>query len=303
MAPSKKIIVCCDGTGNDSDGTMNVPTNVAKIARCLNRTGPAVGSGNQIPQLVYYQSGIGTKSSGSLGQAFDGLTGRGITENIRSSYSFICNNYEMDDEIYLIGFSRGAYTARCLSTLLNDVGILTKHALGYFYDIFHIWQAKNIGKRHEPTHPGLPEWLDVSKVLDADRHLTFDRFKIRVTVCAVFDTVGSLGIAASDSDSKVDYVKDVLRGAGFLKWLPGLGKGSEAFEFVDTVVSQNIDHAFQALALDEHRGHFPPTVWENPPRPQNDAHPEYRCNDLQQCWYVFPACLPSDTGLVCYQMF
>src|SRR5947209_841996 len=86
MAPSKKIVVCCDGTGNDSDGTLNVPTNVAKIARCLNHEGPAVGSEKQIPQLVYYQSGVGTKSSGSIGHAFDGLTGRGITENIRSAY-------------------------------------------------------------------------------------------------------------------------------------------------------------------------------------------------------------------------
>ena len=79
MAPSKKIIVCCDGTWMDSDNTGVTPTNVTKIARCLNHQGKSLQDpGKTIPQIVYYQSGVATQNTGTLGQNFDGLTGRGV---------------------------------------------------------------------------------------------------------------------------------------------------------------------------------------------------------------------------------
>ena len=275
MAPTKKLIICCDGTGNDSDGTTNVPTNVAKIARCLTHRGPSLTTADSIPQFVYYQSGIATKSSGSLGARFDGLTGRGITENIRSAYSFICNNYEPDDEIYLIGFSRGAYTVRCISTLINDIGLLTKHSLGYFYDVFTAWQAKNILAKDDARRDEPNKYTQIRDMLLSDASFAYKPGSVRITACAVFDTVGSLGIAATESDSTFDYITDILRGAG-IHWLPRTAKGTQAFEFVDTVVSPNIDHAIQALALDEHRGHFPPTIWEDPDK---------TAKSLKQCWF------------------
>jgi uncharacterized protein (DUF2235 family) len=82
MPPTKKIIVCCDGTWDDSDGTLMIPTNIAKIARCINHTGHATDEDGKktdqiIPQVVYYQSGVGSKSFGPIEHLFDGFTGRG----------------------------------------------------------------------------------------------------------------------------------------------------------------------------------------------------------------------------------
>lgn len=64
----------------------------------------------------------------------------GLSENIRVAYSFICNNYAPGDEIILIGFSRGAFTARSIAALIYSVGLLTPHGLQYFYQIFKDWE-------------------------------------------------------------------------------------------------------------------------------------------------------------------
>ena len=197
----------------------------------------------------------------------------GINENIRSAYGFICNNYVQDDEIYLVGFSRGAYTARCISALINDVGLITKHALGYFYDIYNAWQAKNVIAKHKPGAPLPASFAKIQEKLLSNPDVT--RRNVRVNVCAVFDTVGSLGIPVADHgplNLPVNYIKDALRAAG----LSSL-QGTEAFTFVDTVIAPCIDHGIQALALDEHRGHFVPTVWENP---DNTA------KSLDQVWFT-----------------
>ena len=177
-----------------------------------------------------------------------------------------------DDEIYLIGFSRGAYTARCISALINDVGLMTKHSLGYFYDVYNAWQAKNVTQKHKPGGPLPASFKDVQKNLLSNPAVT--RQNIRVTACAVFDTVGSLGIPVSDHGPfglPVNYIGDALRAVGLTSL-----QGSEAFTFVDTVIAPCIDHGIQALALDEHRAHFTPTIWENP---DNTA------KSLKQCWF------------------
>jgi len=75
--PSKRIVLCCDGTWDDSDGTLLPPTNVTKIARSIRRQAK-LADGTTIPQIVFYQSGIGAKSPNKEAHALDGLTGRGM---------------------------------------------------------------------------------------------------------------------------------------------------------------------------------------------------------------------------------
>ena len=179
------------------------------------------------------------------------MTIAGITEHVRVAYGFISNNYEQDDEIYLVGFSRGAYTVRVISALINDLGLLTKHSLGYFYDIFNAWQSKNVVAKYvsHPSSEPAPIFTAIQDKLLKNPSFAFQN--VRINACAVFDTVGSLGIPVNDKGPlgrPVDYLSDILRSAG-IHWLPGTAKGTEAFTFVDTVVSANIDHAIQALAL------------------------------------------------------
>jgi uncharacterized protein (DUF2235 family) len=83
IMPHKRIIVCCDGTWNNADGTGQVPTNVAKLARCIDNEAEVLhedGKRVLIKQIVYYQRGIGSVGGwlfGKFENAIEGATGRG----------------------------------------------------------------------------------------------------------------------------------------------------------------------------------------------------------------------------------
>src|SRR5690606_17210148 len=115
----KRLVICCDGTWNRADqeeDDIPCPTNVVKIAfRIAKRDG-------DIPQLVYYDEGVGTGNS--LDRVTGGAFGRGLEENIHQAYRFLIANYEPGDEIFLFGFSRGAFTARSLGGMIRKCGIL-----------------------------------------------------------------------------------------------------------------------------------------------------------------------------------
>jgi uncharacterized protein (DUF2235 family) len=142
---SKTIVICCDGTWQNSNygwkkdgffglgpGHAVVPTNVTHISRAL-AAEDKVGN----PQIVYYQAGVGTGWS-VIEQLWGGSTGEGLGENIREAYAFLVNNYQDGDRIVLIGFSRGAFTARSIGGLIGDFGLLDKRYNGmqYFYNFF-----------------------------------------------------------------------------------------------------------------------------------------------------------------------
>ena len=117
---SKNIVVCCDGTGNEYG---NNNTNVVDMYE------PVVRDKDQI---AYYDPGVGTfsifgrefgkKLGIILGQGF----GYGLTENIEDAYSYLMDHYEPGDQLFLFGFSRGAFTVRALAGMLHKVGLLQK---------------------------------------------------------------------------------------------------------------------------------------------------------------------------------
>ena len=113
---SRKLIVCCDGTWNRRDAPGGAPTNVAKMARALR---PSDGSG--VSQLIYYHPGVGTgnRVDHFLGGAF----GIGLSGNVQSEYAFLADNFQYRDQIFLFGFSRGAYTVRSLAGLIGLVAV------------------------------------------------------------------------------------------------------------------------------------------------------------------------------------
>lgn len=118
---SKNIVICCDGTGNEF-GAQN--SNVVKLYKMI------VCNESQVP---YYHPGVGTMGSRNalsaigkwwtkvIGLAF----GYGISDNIADAYQFLMRNFEPEDQLYVFGFSRGAYTARALCGMLHGVGLLT----------------------------------------------------------------------------------------------------------------------------------------------------------------------------------
>ena len=116
------------------DGHLQVPSNVTRIVRALRSE-----AAGDIPQVAYYESGIGTENS-VYDHVIGGATGLGMSETIRSGYNFLATNYEPGDEIFLIGFSRGAFTARSIAGLISSIGLLTRKGLVDFYPIFKDWE-------------------------------------------------------------------------------------------------------------------------------------------------------------------
>ncbi len=121
--PCKRLVICCDGTWNrpDSDHVTNIEKIARTVATDLGRTGG-------VQQLVLYLAGVGAGSY-LVDRLLGGAFGFGLFANIRSAYRFLALNYEPGDEIFVFGFSRGAYTARSLVGMIGRVGLLTRDAL------------------------------------------------------------------------------------------------------------------------------------------------------------------------------
>ncbi|KAK0621278.1 hypothetical protein B0T17DRAFT_591195 [Bombardia bombarda] len=278
--PKKRLIICCDGTWMNSDtgykkptlwnpvGKLQTPSNVTRLSRSLRR----ICNDGKI-QIIEYQSGVGT--SGSIGDLLSGgAFGLGISENIRAAYSFICANYCDGDQIILLGFSRGAFTARSIAGMVSDLGLLTRSGMEYFYPIYKDMQNWRTPDYEDPF-PGVPfDNKPTGEGAGAKyRQMLIDRGltrvyegggkgpMIKIRAVAVFDTVGSLGVP----------------NVGILAKL-GLYRSTKEFRFYDTALSDRIEYAFQALALDEHRLPFAPSVWERTAANKG-------ATDLRQVWF------------------
>lgn len=197
-----------------------------------------------------------------------GAAGEGIDEHIREAYSFVARNWiggshadpEQDDELYLVGFSRGAFTARCIVGFISTVGLLTKRGMDYFPEIFKDYEHMNDKTFENPLKalgdkkPRL-DGADINSqkayfkfLLNQPEPLTSARIPT-VNALGVWDTVGSLGVPGI---AAVDEIKSFMHLPVYRKEL----------QFYDTTLAENVQHAFQALALDEMRHPFTPCLWE-----------------------------------------
>ncbi|KIX09379.1 uncharacterized protein Z518_00458 [Rhinocladiella mackenziei CBS 650.93] len=261
QGPRKRLIVTCDGTWLDSDnGLMNgqkqPPSNVSRIGWAIKDT-----SRDGIPQIVNYQAGVGT-AGGPAARVVGGATGLGLKENMREAYTYLAINWKPGDEIFLMGFSRGAFTARSTGGMIGALGLLTRLGLPYFNEIFEDWEHR-FDDRYVSKFPNVPfpeKGPFDQRYVDelARRGLTTLHIPIKAICC--WDTVGSLGIPR-------------------VAWLENLRlqpPGMHDYEFYDTRLHPCIENAFQALALDERRAPFSPALWE---KRDNDR------TNLVQVWF------------------
>lgn len=212
----KRLVICFDGTWNSADSE-RAETNVALIARAI-RANPDGGS----PQLVLYLRGVGSTGM-ALQQIVDGAFGKGVDENIRSGYMFLAQNYVPGDQIFLFGFSRGAFTARSLSGFISCCGLLKRQSLG---DLTSAWTYYRGGGARSPA--------DFCRQNGSDCHE-----HVSIDFLGVWDTVGALGVPTTILGSLT----------------------SQKYAFHDTEPSKSVKRAFHALAVDEHRDEFAPTLW------------------------------------------
>ncbi len=232
------IVICADGTWNrpEEDIEKDFPTNVLKLARAVKP------SADGVKQHVFYDWGLGSYHN----SVSAGATGRGIHKNILDGYRYIVQNYDPDDHIYLFGFSRGAYTVRALSGLINNCGILKRADANLISQAWKIYKSPS--SKNQPNAEAATFFLE--------NHCHTSR---KVHFVGVWDTVGALGIPFS---------------------LMGLLDRHD--EFYDTKMGSNVSIARHALAIDEKREDFEPTVWTSRPGV-----------DLKQVWF---AGVHSDIG-------
>ncbi|BFZ62117.1 hypothetical protein YB2330_003196 [Saitoella coloradoensis] len=234
----KRIIICCDGTSKDDNANSaddtNAPSNIVLLSRAI-----VMVSSTAIPQIVYYQPGVGSADAGLLSRLAQSALGISLGYKVRSAYSFIVHNYEPGDEIFLFGFSRGGFTARSVAGFIEWAGVLRKTQM-YMKDFDKLWEAY---KKKENV-PNDQDRFDALKGLKYQNRYT----NVYIKCVGVFDTVAALGIP---SFTPIDDDFDKLARSA-----------AEAQSFYDVDLGEHVDYAFQALALDEHRRDFYPAIWK-----------------------------------------
>ena len=202
---NKNIVVCCDGTGNEygRNNTNVVETYVLAV--------------KDVSQAVYYDPGVGTggweynEESSTLRATSDQATGYGLQKNVEDAYRYLMTSYEEGDNVYLFGFSRGAFTVRSLAGMLYKCGLLETEAINlleYASKMYNTDGNDDIAQRFRET---------------------FTR-NCPVYFIGVWDTVESLALNA--------------------------GK-----RFHDARLNPEVKYGFHALAIDEKRSQFQPSLW------------------------------------------
>ncbi|KAF8851311.1 hypothetical protein BDZ45DRAFT_154222 [Acephala macrosclerotiorum] len=254
----KKIIICCDGTWQSAtslDPMKGVSSNVARLSRVLANAGKERKKDPSDPdkvwqQVVYYDAGIGTGDVGPLEPLRQGSLGSGLNENIVEAYNFIVNNYAPGDKLYFFGFSRGAFTVRAVAGLLCHIGVLKPSFMSAFLKAYaaYLHPTKAYPKEHKPFSTCKP-WAEFLQANSGVKYANCLPEKVDIEVIGVWDTVGSLGVP--DLGHLWRYHK----------------ADPSVYECYDTDLHPQIRHAYQALALDEKRGPFSPSVWKLKGRP------------------------------------
>lgn len=164
----RRLIICCDGTWNWPESRRE--TNVVRMVRAL------LPAHNGISQIVHYHEGVGTGNF--LDRLVGGGAGIGLSASVKACYGFLADNYKPGDEIFLFGFSRGAFVVRSLAGMIGAVGMLRKDEMARFADV---WSWYCLGK----------ETRQVATLGLLAPHRSQD---VDIECIGVWDTVGALGI-------------------------------------------------------------------------------------------------------------
>jgi uncharacterized protein (DUF2235 family) len=239
----KRLVFCFDGTWNKV--TADCPTNVVLVAEMVC---PIAQDG--IPQIVYYDEGVGTaKSEKFRGGAF----GKGMMTNIRDAYLFLLFNYEPGDHIFAFGFSRGAYTARSFVGFIRHAGILNINNANEIDRAIELYKAVYNGAGDDSNEAlefrskfssqiCVSEWDRDWRIANCkDEHIA-DFPVLEIKYLGVWDSVAALGLP---------------------KFVPGATWYNRKHHKHDVKLTSKVQSARHAVAIDERRILFVPVLWNN----------------------------------------
>ena len=219
----KRLAIFLDGTANEPDDN----TNVWRLKSLLAATDTL-----QNTQLSYYDKGVGTNWYDRLR---GGAAGTGLSKNVRQAYKWLVDNYDDGDAIYIFGFSRGAFTARSLAGMISKCGLLKPDSPMRVKQVYERYENED----SKPIYR-LPRSVSDASTLDPEDALIVQTSRrIKIKFIGVWDTVGALGV-------KVKRSRHEKRGE---------------FDNHFVRLSKSFEHAYQALAIDEHRKDYVPSLW------------------------------------------
>ena len=268
----KNIILCADGTGNKGGNTPD--SNVYKIYNAIDIRS------KETKQIKFYDNGIGTgdnKYISGISQAF----GFGFGRNVCDLYRFLAKNYEDGDNVFLFGFSRGAATVRALSGFIATCGLISAQN-----EKKEVLSAERLNEK-------IKERFDAyrnakKKPADAEAFREENKEKnqlgvIPIKCIGVWDTVAALGWPKDWEPLWFPPTLGVLVIDKFfrtLDWFLSRFRGA-AHEFYEWELTENVEYAYQALAIDDERKSFRPMVWE-----EKDKEGNPKKTQVEQVWFA-----------------
>ena len=255
----KRLIVCMDGTWNRKDQREDgipTPTNVAKVYNIVETS-----TDDGIEQMRYYHSGAGTEND-IVEKIAGGAVGADIDRHIRNAYRWLSSHYEKGDQIYLFGFSRGAFSARSLAGMIYRCGLLKKRG-NTQEDEDRLWRdVKRVYSEcyRRERRVKFSDLLYHEESIIETEDGSIEAIPIRFV--GVWDTVGALG------------VPDRMAIANLLD-------NPSNYAYHDMSLQPNIITARHALAIDEMRSSFSPLLW----RYEEDGDTLAK-RDIKELWFA-----------------
>jgi uncharacterized protein (DUF2235 family) len=250
----RKILLFSDGTGNSSGKLFK--TNVWRLYEAVD-LGP--GRDGWPAQIALYNNGVGTSTFRPLA-ALGGIFGFGLKSNVLALYKYICRNWMPGDEIFLFGFSRGAFTVRLLTGLIVSQGILRGAAAGIPPDEDRLAYLARAAYRAFAGEAWPNRWPArmVARIVRCIRDALLElhrRLTRRVHYHAaqnVFTDIAFVGVW----DTVAAYggpIMEITRGIDDWIW---------PLTMPNYQLSPRVQKARHALALDDERDAFQPLLWD-----------------------------------------
>ncbi|MBU2340936.1 MAG: DUF2235 domain-containing protein [Alphaproteobacteria bacterium] len=233
----KRLIFCFDGTWNKL--LPDVATNVVLTAASIDRLDPA-----GVPQVIHYDEGVGT---GDLEQIRGGVFGYGLMDNVREAYRFLVFNYDPGDEIFVFGFSRGAFSARTFIGFMRHVGPLHRLHIGRIDEAVTLYEDRLKGK------DGSTEAMRRFRAMYSDKVCIGQRDED--WRCSNIPDY----VSGSAPLMKIKYlgVWDTVEAMGIPDIIPGSDWFNREYDYHDASLDAFVENARHAVAIDESRTLFP----------------------------------------------